>query len=374
VPASRPIRTALSLVWERGDTWVIRPATRYVWVVFLGIVTLFAALIGFWQWPDLLGALGFIIPAMLLAARTPGGPSWSVDWRRRDLGSGNLRSPFSEIRGLAPETSSRTSGNRSHASTSQVWQLRLLGTNLFDGSTLAWSIRNVGMFRAARRLAAAIGVPLYDSTGPNNLVRGWHPEVGAAPLTESIAISRDSGAKIPDPRSPPEAGEEPRTDGVELFWNVRWPWPWEGLLISFALTLLSLYLMVYVHSEWMILGAYVAWPMLLISLFLPRDHGRNFVRISSEYVTLGRPFPLRHTFRVRRARVAEVRVVELVKFPSWNAQPKPHRDEIQLLGDNARLLRRFEVPSGTGLWLALAIERALKPLPERPGSPWVEAR
>jgi hypothetical protein len=313
-------------------------------------------------------------PGELLAGRTLGGPSWSVDWRWRDLGSGNLRSPFSEIRGLALESSGRTSSTKSHTSTSQVWELNLLGSQLFDGSTLAWSSRNVAMFRAARRLAAALKVPLYDSSGPNNLVCAWHPDVGAAPLTEAIRISRDSGAAIPDPRAPADAGEESRTDGVELFWNVRWRWPWEMLLIGFALTVLSLYLMVFVNLGWVVLAAYLALPMFLLSLFLPRDHGRNVVRVTSGHVTLGRPFPVRHTYRVRRAAVEELRVVALVKYPKADGMPKPHRDEVQLLGKNARLLRRFEVPSGTGLWLAVAIERALKPLPERPASRWVEAR
>jgi hypothetical protein len=100
--------------------------------------------------------------------------------------------------------------------------------------------------------------------------------VGSAPLADCINVSKSIGADIPEPRTPEAAGEEPRTDGTEIFWNLRGRSPWTFVLVSVALTLLSIGLAVFVHRAWVIMLVNLAGPMLLLSLFGPREHGRNW--------------------------------------------------------------------------------------------------
>src|SRR4030095_13804454 len=97
VPAARPIRTALSLLWERGDRWVLRPATRYAWISALGVASLCSAV---YPWPWGLSWVLLGIAVALFAGRTLGGRSWLVDWRRRELLFGNQRFPLDLVRGL----------------------------------------------------------------------------------------------------------------------------------------------------------------------------------------------------------------------------------------------------------------------------------
>lgn len=355
---ARPIATAFNLVWERGDRWVIRPAMRYIWLTWAGMLTLVAATAAWSKWRDWESTVIFIIPLMLLAGRAFGSRSWVVDWSARAFVRGDSHCTFAALRAFGLESGRFTSSTKGATTSRQAWYLKILAS---DDSQIpiCWSTSNLRLLRTARHLAAAFDVPLLDQSGPNKLVRAWHPKLGSAPLADCINVSRTIGADIPEPRTPDNAGEEPRTDGVELFWNVGGPSPWYLVLISFTLTLLSIGLTVFVHPAWVLLGVNLAWPMLLISLFVPRDYGRNFVRLTSRHVTLGRPFPLRYTHRVSRAAVEEVRIVERVRFPKAHGMPKPYREEVHLLGDNARLLCRIGVRCGTGLWLALAVERAL---------------